>query len=277
MSNTSNFWQGFRGGYGVVQDIDNRRREEERWQQQQAAQQQKYQMDQQNAAAKRQAELDRILQQQQFQREMQQMKDKSAMDRALLSSTGGGGSTGGGAPAQPWNWDSPPPSNAAPAEVKQAADAFASRNKYLEEQQKYDQTVAPIRDQFSTGLSEFNAIQEEMRRNQEEMQKGDRKEGGILWGAIGGKRRDELLKEQQNAAMQKIMDMSKIDMTILPPRMRQEYTDAMLALGPELPGFLQRLGKTPDQWQQMIQSGVQSGAVRPDQAQRMVALLSQAY
>lgn len=271
MSNTSNFWQGFRGGYGVVQDIDNRRREEERYEQQQAAQQQKYQMEQQNAAAKRQAELDKMIQQQQFQREMQQMKDKSAMDRALLSSTGGG------APAQPWNWDSPPPSNAAPAEVKQAADAFASRNKYLEEQQKYDQTVAPIRDQFSTGLSEYNAIQEEMRRNQEEMAAGDRREGGILWGAIGGKRRDELLKEQQDAALGKIMDMSKIDQSILPPRQRQEYTDAMLALGPALPGFLQRIGKGPETWQQMLQEGVQSGSVRPDQAQRMVALLSQAY
>lgn len=263
MSNTSNFWQGFNGGYGVVQDIDNRRREEERLQQQQAAQQQQ-----------RQAELDRILQQQQFQREMQQMKDSSAMERALLSSPGG---SAGGAPSQPWNWDSPPPSNAAPEQVKQAADNFAARNKYLEQQQQYDQTVAPIRDQFSTGLSEYNAIQEEMRRNQEEMAAGDRKEGGILWGTIGGKRRDELLKEQQDAAMQKIMDMSKIDMTILPPRLRQEYTDAMLALGPELPGFLQRRGKTPDQWQQMIQSGVQDGTIRPDQEKRMVALLSQAY
>jgi len=161
--------------------------------------------------------------------------------------------------------------------VKQAADNFAARNKYLEEQQQYDQTVAPIRDQFSTGLSEYNAIQEEMRRNQEEMAAGDRKEGGILWGAIGGKRRDELLKEQQDAAMGKIMEMSKIDMSILPPRQRQEYTDAMLALGPALPQFLQRIGKGPETWQQMIQEGVQSGAVRPDQAQRMVALLSQAY
>lgn len=267
MSNTSNFWQGFNGGYGVVQDIDNRRREEERWQQQQAAQQQQ-----------RQAELDRILQQQQFQREMAQMQHQNAMDLAVHNAgIRGGSSVKAGAPAQPWNWDSPPPSNAAPAEVKQAADAFASRNKYLEEQQKYDQTVAPIRDSFSTGLSEYNAIQEEMRRNQEEMAAGDRKEGGILWGAIGGKRRDELLKEQQDAALGKIMDMSKIDMSILPPRQRQEYTDAMLALGPALPGFLQRIGKGPETWQQMLQEGVQSGSVRPDQAQRMVALLSQAY
>ena len=229
-------------------------------------------------ATQRQAELDRILQQQQFQREMQQMKDSSAMERALLSSPGGGGAgSATRSPAQPWNWDSPPPSNAAPAEVKQAADAFASRNKYLEEQQKYDQTVAPIRDQFASGLSEFNAIQEEMRHNQEEMAAGDRKEGGILWGAIGGKRRDELLKEQQDAALGKIIDMSKIDMSILPPRQRQEYTDAMLALVPALPGFLQRIGKGPETWQQMLQEGVQSGSVRPDQAQRMVALLSQAY
>jgi len=268
MSNTSNFWQGFNGGYGVVQDIDNRRREEERWQQQQAAQ-----------AQQRQDEMDRILQQQQFQREMAQMQHQNSMERAVLSSPrgGGGGGSIGGAPAQPWNWDSPPPSNAAPEQVKQAADNFAARNKYLEEQQQYDQTVAPIRDQFSTGLSEYNAIQEEMRRNQEEMAAGDRKEGGILWGAIGGKRRDELLKEQQDAAMGKIMEMSKIDMSILPPRQRQEYTDAMLALGPALPQFLQRIGKGPETWQQMIQEGVQSGAVRPDQAQRMVALLSQAY
>lgn len=264
------FWDAYKVGYSTTNDAFARRREQERYEQQQLAAQQ-------NAAQQRQAELDKMIQQQQFQREMQQMKDKSAMDRALLSSPGGRGSTGGGAPAQPWNWDSPPPSNAAPEQVKQAADAFASRNKYLEEQQKYDQTVAPIRDQFATGLSEFNAIQEEMRRNQEEMAAGDRKEGGILWGAIGGKRRDELLKEQQDAALGKIMDMSKIDMSILPPRQRQEYTDAMLALGPALPQFLQRIGKGPETWQAMIQEGVQSGAVRPDQAQRMVALLSQAY
>lgn len=255
------FWDAYKVGYSTTNDAFARRREQERYEQQQLAAQQ-------NAAAQRQADLDRILQQQQFQREMQQMKDKSAMDRALLSSPGGGG-----APSQPWNWDSPPPVNAAPPEVKQAADAFASRNKYLEEQQKYDQTVAPIRDQFSTGLSEFNAIQEEMRRNQEEMAAGDRKEGGILWGAIGGKRRDELLKEQKQSAIAKLQELEKVDMTILPPRMRQDYADALIALGPDLPGYLQQKGRSPDTWPQMLLEGVQSGAVRPDQASRMKDIL----
>jgi hypothetical protein len=260
------FWDAYKVGYSTTNDAFDRRREQERYEQQQLAAQQ-------NAAAQRQAELDRILQQQQFQREMQQMKDKSAMDRALLSSPGGGAGSTNRAPAQPWNWDSPPPSNAAPEQVKQAADNFAARNKYLEQQQQYDQTVAPIRDSFATGLSEFNALQEEMRRNQEKMAAGDRKEGGILWGAIGGKRRDELLKEQKQAAFAKLQEMEKVDMTILPPRMRQDYADALIALGPDLPEYLQRIGRSPDSWPQMLLEGVQSGAVRPDQASRMKDIL----
>lgn len=267
------FWDAYKVGYSTTNDAFARRREQERWQQEQAAQQQRFQLAQQNAAAQRQAELDRILQQQQFQREMQQMKDKSAMDRALLSTPGGRGSTGGGAPAQPWNWDSPPPSNADPEQVKQAADNFAARNKYMEQLDLYDKTVDPIRDQFSTGLSEYNAIQEEMRRNQEEMAAGDRKEGGILWGAIGGKRRDELLKEQKQSAIAKLQELEKVDMTILPPRMRQDYADALIALGPDLPEYLQRKGRTPDTWPQMLLEGVQSGAVRPEQASRMKDIL----
>lgn len=267
------FWDAYKVGYSTTNDAFDRRRDRERYEQQQLAAQQKWQMDQENAAAQRQAELDRILQQQQFQREIQQMKDKSAMDRALLSSPGGRRGSTNRAPAQPWNWDSPPPSNAAPEQVKQAADNFAARNKYLEQQQQYDQTVAPIRDQFSTGLSEYNAIQEEMRRNQDEMAAGDRKEGGILWGAIGGKRRDELLKEQKQSAFAKLQEAEKVDMTILPPRMRQEYADALIALGPDLPEYLQRIGRSPDSWPQMLLEGVQSGAVRPEQASRMKDIL----
>jgi len=263
------FWDAYKVGYSTTNDAFDRRRERERYEQQQLA-------TQQNAAAQRQAELDRILQQQQFQREMQQMKDASAMERALLSSPGGGGGSTNRTPAQPWNWDSPPPSNAAPEQVKQAADNFAARNKYLEQQQQYDQTVAPIRDQFSTGLSEYNAIQEEMRRNQEEMAAGDRKEGGILWGAIGGKRRDELLKEQKQAALAKLHDVGKVDQTILPPRMRQEYVDAMIALGTDLPGYLQSIGVGPDKWPQMVEDALQQGAMRPDQRDPFINLLMQA-
>lgn len=263
------FWDAYKVGYSTTNDMFDRRHQREQ-------EQQKQQWATQNASAQREAELDKILRDQQFQREMQQMKDKSAMDRALLSTPGGGGAGSANmAPSQPWNWDSPPPVNAAPPEVKQAADAFASRNKYLEEQQKYDQTVAPIRDQFSTGLSEFNAIQEEMRRNQEEMQKGDRKEGGILWGAIGGKRRDELLKEQKQAAVAKLQEVGKVDMNILPPRMRQEYVDAMIALGPDLPGYLQSIGVGPDKWPQMVQDALQQGAMRPDQRDPLINLLMQ--
>ena len=258
------FWDAYKAGYSTTNDAFDRRRERERYEQQQLAAQQ-------NAAARRQAEMDRILQQQQFQREMQQMKDKSAMDRALLSSPGGG--AGG---AQPWNWDSPPPSNAAPEQVKQAADNFAARNKYLEQRQLYDKAVEPIRDQFSTGLSEFNALQEEMRRNQEEMAAGDRKEGGWLWGAIGGKRRDELLKEQKQAALAKLQDVGKVDQTILPPRMRQEYVDAMIALGTDLPGYLQSIGVGPDKWPQMVEDALQQGAMRPDQRDPFINLLMQA-
>lgn len=255
------FWDAYKVGYSTTNDAFDRRREQERYEQQQLA-------------AQRQAELDRILQQQQFQREMQQMKDKAAMDRAVLSSPrGGGAGSANRAPAQPWNWDSPPPSNAAPEQVKQAADNFAARNKYMEQRDLYDKTVDPIRDQFATGLSEYNAIQDEMRRNQEEMAAGDRKEGGILWGAIGGKRRDELLKEQKQAAIAKLQDLEKVDMTILPPRMRQDYADALIALGPDLPEYLQRIGRTPDTWPQMLLEGVQSGAVRPEQASRMKDIL----
>lgn len=261
------FWDAYKVGYSTTNDAFARRREQERYEQQQLAAQQ-------NAAAQRQAELDRILQQQQFQREMQQMKDKSAMDRALLSTPGGGGAgSTNRSPAQPWNWDSPPPSNADPEQVKQAADNFAARNKYLEQLEQYDQTVDPIRNQFANGLSEYNAIQEEMRRNQEEMAAGDRREGGILWGAIGGKRRDELLKEQKQSAIAKLQEMEKVDMTILPPRMRQDYADALIALGPDLPGYLQQKGRSPDTWPQMLLEGVQSGAVRPEQASRMKDIL----